>query len=317
MRDITVRQLVSKLDLEKFKGLHNLLFKNTDMSHEWMTWYFDDIGGKHKPNHATRVWGMFDRDLLIGSWCVEPKDLVLDDGLIKVGRCFSVGIHPDYRRQNLFVELSKYAIAQERELGKYEYILGFPQQGRPVIEAHYKSGWSKVQDITMWSYRPMKESVKASRSQVREITNFQSCVQRPASFSETADYRNCKWLYHPDNHYICLELRHPRHNAISHSYVVMKPYGDSCHILDINGNEPVHTAELLEASKSLAYRHKWHELTMWHADNESNGLEPGLHGFVPETTRGSSITLIAVNINAKNPLAFDRCHFQMGVEEIY
>lgn len=316
MSNITCRLLLdSREDRLKFKELHNTLFKNTDMSLEWMNWYFDIIGGMHV-GFNTRAWCMFDGDKLIGIWCVEPKNLITSESLIiKVGRCFSVGIHPDYRRQNLFVELSQFAIEQEHKFKQYEYIVGFPQHGRPVIDAHYKSGWSRVQDITMYSYIPDSQvDKKVLTYRANRIETFSCNNKRPGSFDECKYYRDLRWLEHPDNHYICLE-----HLCLS-GYVVLKPYGDSCHILDLNGGGSMTTEgiiEILNVAKTLAYRHKWHELTLWHADNSNLGINPLEHGFKLGSTRGSSVTLIAVNINAKEPLSLSQCHFQMGSEEIY
>jgi GNAT superfamily N-acetyltransferase len=312
--NITCRLLSNEsIDLIKFKEFHNLLFKNTDMSYEWLSWYIHVIGGMHKhEGHETRIWGMFDDEKLIGTWCVEPKDFIDDNNhRLKIGRCFSVGIHPDYRRRNLFVELSKFAIEQERTLKKYDYILGFPQHGRPVIDAHYKSGWYNVQDIQMYTCKPDK-MVDSRRSDYTLISRFTNSTKTSGRFYEKIAYKKAKWLNHPDNHYICLSVN----KEDCESYMILKPYADSCHILDSHGSIE-DTTTLYNVAKSLAYRHKWFELTSWWADNSIVELNLENIGFTKNCTRGTSVTLIAVNINAEDNFKMKNCNFQMGVEEIY
>lgn len=301
------------LHREPYKQLHNLLFKNTAMSYEWLDWYHRDIAGTNAGAHVTRTYGVFAQDILVGVWSVEPKDFVSATGdVIEVGRCFAVGIHPDYRRHGLFVELSKYAIEQERILGQYEYILGFPQIGRPVVGGHSKAGWEVVQDIE--AYHIDLESIDSvtSRSKVKVVTTFEDLnlsVYLPGSFKVSPTYLNLRWLNHPDNYYICLRCYD--------SYTVLKPYGGVCHILDVQG-EGQAVNVLIDAAKTLCRRHRWQELNMWCASNDhyrAQVVEAGLH-------QGSAfvlpVVLIAVRINATRSLDVTAgSHFQIGVEEIY
>jgi GNAT superfamily N-acetyltransferase len=298
-------------ELDKYKELHNIFFKGAAVSIDWINWYHNEIGSINGAYSGTRTYGAFDEDRLIGIWSVEPKTLkVKDDEDIKVGRCFAVGIHPDYRRRGLFVQLSEYAIKQERERGEYEYILGYPQVGRTVIGGHLKAGWEVVQDIQIYSSEPSVGSVYP-RSMAKVIYDF-NAIKFPdklhGSYNENADYRNLRWLQHPDLQYTCLNH--------GDAYIVLKPYSNFCHILDIKGSEKnVYT--LLEISKTLAKRHGWTELNVWCADNEIYKKQILDAGFKCGANHGLAITMIAVRIKAKGPLVLNDCHIPMGVEEGY
>lgn len=291
----------------QLRELHNKLFQTTDASSQWFTWYMTRIGRLCGDSHQTRAYVILDRGEVIGSWCVEPKLFTAsDDRVLNVGRCFAVGIHPNYRRQNLFVELSQHAIQEERALGRYEYILGFPQDGRPVVGGHLKAGWHELQAIDVLETRP-SELDRVSLRTVDVITDFQltDSVAYRGSFLETPEYRNLRWHDHPDCSYICL--------GRGSSYVVLKPYHNMCHVLDVNGTHE-DVQHLLRATKTLAYRHGWERVTSWGARNDHLVDDFRIVGFHPS---GDQIRMLAVDIVPKGPLALDVCHLMMGVEEMY
>ncbi|MCX6842139.1 MAG: hypothetical protein NTX53_07665 [candidate division WOR-3 bacterium] len=308
-------RLIDPLSLhrEPYKQLHNLLFVNTAMSYEWLDWYHRDIPRTNAGAHVTRTYGAFVQDTLAGIWSVEPKSFVSATGVvIEVGRCFAVGIHPDYRRHGLFVELSKYAIEQERILGQYEYILGFPQRGRPVVGGHLKAGWEVVQDIEAYHIDLESMNSVTSRARVKAVTAFGDLtlsVQLPGSFNVSPAYLNLKWLEHPDNYYICLWC--------DDSYIVLKPYGGICHVLDVQGERRA-VSVLIDAAKTLCRRHRWQELDMWCASNEHYRAQVVEAGFNQDSAFVPPVVLIAVRIKAECPLdVVADSHFQIGVEEIY
>lgn len=297
--------------MHEFKLLHNALFPNTDASLEWLLWYFS-MGMKHQ-NEQTRAYvAIDDNDDLVGMWCVEPKTLVLTDGkFVPVGRCFSVGIHADHRRKNLFTELSCYAIEQERTRGTHEHIIGFPQVGRPVTAAHLKSGWERVQTIAAYSHAVTKPATMTSLRCVTKVFNaklLNSTYVSYGGFYETPEYREDRWFNHPDHSYTCLQYKT--------AYVVTKQYNSTCHVLDMNGTM-TDLITALEGTKTLAYRHNASEITSWCAENEVHkpaleaaGFTNGAKGILP-------IDVLAVRIKALQALELDRCVFGMGVEEIY
>lgn len=302
-------------DLVEFKSFHNTMFKNTDASLEWLMWYLTRFDIEHKPIE-TRVYTLHDDDRLIGTWCVEPKKLAVKAGqygpdTIDVGRCFSVGIHHDYQRRGLFMALSKHAIEEERRLGQYEYVVGFPQIGKPVIDAHLRSGWERVQAVEAWSYVPKKEIDQNSLKWTHVISEFDVRKTRRSyvgSFLETDWYRDVRWLQHPDCKYICI--------GSGTGYIVLKPYGSACHVLDVSG-ETDDVKQLLETAKTLTYRHRWQELTVWCAKNEALASEIEAAGFRTGATFCKPVEALAVRINAKAPLLLGSCHLQMCIEEIY
>jgi GNAT superfamily N-acetyltransferase len=302
-------RVLEREDTEKFKELHNILFKNTAMSHEWWAWYREIE--RFDRSFFTRVYGAFDGDRLIGIWCVEPKNMLANGETLRVGRCFSVGIHPEYQRRGLFVKLSVHAIEKEKEKGQYEYILGFPQVGRSVIEGHIKSGWHRVQVIQMRSIKTDGILPSVSLGDVGRVDDFNRLprsTHRDGDFITSAGYRNRKWIYHPDNSYICLSKRS--------AFVVAKVYKDFCHILDIGGdNENI--IPLIEAVKTLSVRHRWREITAWCASNDPRLDVLETAGFKDGSDCGTSVELLAVRINSKEDLSLGSCCFQMGVEEIY
>jgi len=305
VNEIEYRPLKLDEDKKKFKALHNILFKNTAMSSEWMDWYFELA-------KDVRTYGAFDNENLVGIWCVEAKELSVGRRNTKpVGRCFSVGVHPSFQRRGIFLALSKFAIEQEKKKGQYDYILGFPQFGRSVIDGHLKAGWEHAQDIDVFSIKPSLVDEKASLNSVGRLEKFdnEDSFVPKGGFKESARYNTRRWLRHPDNHYVCLDYE-------PGSFIVVKPYGDSCHILGLEGpNEDV--IELLEAVKTLARRHAWKEINMWCASNDPKKSAVKSCGFSLGSERGTGVKLLAVRINAIEPLVLDKCSFQMGVEEVY
>jgi len=298
--------------LEEYKTLHNLLFRGALVSREWINWYHNTIGTLDDRLTGTRTYGVYDSEKLIGIWSVEPKLVCIEnDKFIKTGRCFAVGIHSDYRRQGLFVSLSKYALEQERKHGEYEYILGFPQTGRTVIGGHLQAGWVTIQDIDIYSYCPVPGETVFSRSKAETITDFKSIYfpgPYSGSFCLDAEYLNHRWIKHPDLQYIYLTYKN--------AFIVLKPYSNFCHVVDFAGDAD-HVSVLLEVSKSLATRHGWVELNIWCAFNEIFKAQIMKAGFKKGANFGSPISMIGVQINAKEALTFETCHFQMGVEEGY
>lgn len=300
-----------------FKTLHNILFPNTNISSDWIEWYIDNVAT------GVRVYGAWSNETeLIGMWCLETKSLKMGNNTVsQVGRCFAVGIHPDFRRKNLFVELSKFAIEEEKKKGLLEYVIGFPQQGRSVVDAHLKAGWELVQKIDAFSCtvetRPKEVSLKYF-----DISYFFSDKRSDAdskliyftpegSFLQSSAYKNKRWFGSPDNFYICL-----RHDT---SAIILKPYAGHCHVVDIfsNYNDFNCVTNLLNAAKLLAFNHKWSELNIWCAENELYKRAIVDAGFKNGAKFGHPIDMLAVKINANEKLEFSSTHFQMGVEEIY
>lgn len=307
-------RLINPLAAEKkdYINLHRDLFKGTKMDNQWLQWYHKDIPGSDKRLSHTRTYGLFDKDKLIGIWSVEPKILRLGNKKIKVGRCFAVGISSDYRRMGLFVKLSEFAIKSERELGEYEYILGFPQTGRAVVGGHLKAGWEEVQLHKIVSFKPHSWNEEFSRYEIDVVKDFNSikyCEKLTDGFDNTNLYRNVRFIKHPRNQYI--------NYSINDALIIIKQYSNFYHLIDMQGSKR-NINKLINVIKSIAVNHGIEEINAW--DNINSKYHDILKecGFVKGAKHGLPITLIAVRINSNTPLIFIQKNvFCMGVEEGY
>lgn len=294
--------------INQYKELHNSLFKGANISKDWINWYHKDI--PRSLEVETITYAAFDGEILVGIWSVEPKLMNINGEIIKVGRCFSVGIHENYRRLGLFVSLSKFAIKSEKIRSEFDYIIGFPQKGRSVIGGHLKAGWEIIHEISIYSTDTF-DYYNYPLSNVEIISNFNHINNKnnlEGSFIEDPLYQNIRWLNHPDVHYIGL-----KYNS---SYLILKSYSNFCHIVDMNG-EKQDILHLLKTSKNLALRHGWVEINLWCAKNEFYKDEIITAGFKEGANFGLPISVIAVKINESKPLLLNHCHIQMGAEEGY
>jgi GNAT superfamily N-acetyltransferase len=296
--------------IEKFKQFHNTIFPNTRASKEWLEWYANFGFLDHEIHTRAHVAIRESDDQIVGTWCVEPKIFSTSEKNIKVGRCFSVGIHPELRRQNLFVRMSKYAIQTEKNIGQYEHILGFPQEGRPVIDAHLKSGWKKLHLITMLGAKPeiTNSSLRESRQVLKDLSTSYEQLS-VGKFVENDSYFTRRWSEHPENNYIILSTKSSR--------IVLKHYSSIMHVLSMQGEE-TNVTFLLNAARTLAFRHKCEELNAWCADGEryKKSLEDA--NFLPNVSKMSNIELMCVDLQEKTlEDSIKRCIFHQGIEEIY
>jgi hypothetical protein len=299
------------VDHDKYLSLHNSLFVGAATTSEWVLWYHNDVPKIKTYSKGTRTWGVFDGDLLIGIWSVEPKLLRVSGDILHVGRCFAVGIHAEYRRHGLFVSLSEYAIQQEKHIAEYEYILGFPQVGRTVIGGHFKAGWEEIFQINIYSRKNEPRVFGPSLSNIKLISDFSDIFKFnniKDGITETAEYYNLRYLKHPDHQYLCY--------SYNNAFIVLKPYGSFCHILELSGpNEDVEY--LLNVLKSLAIKHGWKEVNIWCNDDEIYKNEILSVGFESGAEFGLSVTFIAVKINSIKKLVLENSSIQMGIEEGY
>lgn len=304
---VMIFKQINLLNVDKFKQLHqlhNTLFSTTCANEEWMKWCF---------NHNVRAYGAYDNDRLIGLWCVERKKLVKDNKIIDVGRCFSVGVDPDYRRLNIFTDLSKFAISSEKEIGEFEYILGFPQKGRPVVQAHLNAGWEFVQEIDVLTITPTKYKNVPFHS-VNQVDNFYDVFSASrkveGSFFNSPRDLNHRWIKHPNNRYIIASRYTPRLEC-NDSFIVLKQYSNKMHVLDIHQRN-TDDLVLLKAAHDLALRHACEQITIWCAKNDVYRSMLTQFGFVEGN---ESIDMLAVNVTNNETLNFESCHWSNGSEE--
>jgi len=300
-------------DQEDYKKIHLELFRNATIDSNWIEWYHDKVKASDPRLSSTRTYGIYENSQLIGIWSVEPK--ILRNGnneLIKVGRCFAVGISSDYRRMGLFVSLSEFAIESEKKRAEYEYIIGFPQTGRSVVGGHLKAGWEEITFVDIFSIDLTKNDGSYFRSDVKEVVDFSnqsSPISKTISFDEPSSYRNMRFLMHPKLQYMIY--------TYDDAHIILKPYSTFCHILEMQGSKE-NVKRLIEVSKSICKRHGLVELNVW---NNSEALYNDVLsecGFSIGAEHGLPITIIAVRITANKKLQIEKeFNFGMGVEEGY
>lgn len=298
---------------EDYKKIHNELFRSAAIDNNWIEWYHEKVRVSDSRLSNTRTYGLYDGNRLIGIWSVEPKVMRNSNNeLIKVGRCFAVGISSDYRRMGLFVSLSEFAIESERKRAEFEYIIGFPQTGRSVVGGHIKAGWEEITFVDIYSVDLRINDGKFFRNDAKEVIDF-SNLSTPLninnSFDEPASYRNIRFLMHPKLQYMIY--------TYDNAHIVLKPYSTFCHILEMQGSKK-NVCRLIEVSKSICKRHGLVELNVW---NNSEALYHEVLsecGFSNGAEHGLPITIIAARINANKKLLIEKeFNFGMGVEEGY
>ncbi len=302
-----------EFDQNEYIKIHRELFKSALIDSNWIEWYHYKIVMSDPRLSHTRTYGLFDDKHLIGIWSVEPKLMKTEENeLIKVGRCFAVGVSSNYRRMGLFVKLSEFAIQEEKKIGEYEYILGFPQAGRSVIGGHLKSGWDEIfyNDIYSCNLNDLNEKYfKKDIENVNDFLQLESCISSINSFDETRVYKNIRYISHPTHYYLTFKYKN--------SYIILKPYSNFCHILEMNG-EKQDIYRLIESCKSICKRHGYNEINVWNSKKYLYNDVLEHCEFNEGAIHGLPITIIAVKINAKNKLKINNVfNFGMGVEEGY
>ena len=260
-----------------YKGL----FPDSPLDLSWFRWYYKLF--------KVRTYVILDNNKIIGTWNVESRKFQYHGKIINVGRCFSVGISEKYRRQGLFVELSKYAIEQERITGEYEYILGFPNVKNPVLQGHLKSGWYPVLDIH--KYELKRHDIIFQNKKI-------DFVAKNVEFSRYGEFYTTEERFKSN----------PNYKYIVIDDLVLKPYQNFCHILQLED------ANQLFIAKKLCVNHQWDRLTIWYNDNDIFRHSILQDGFIPS---GKVRKLIALNMNAKYDIELPNCHFNHGIEEAY
>lgn len=326
MYEFTGNEHDNGLACAKVKRIHNQLFPGMFASTDWFKWYAS-IDAHPYDDESTRFYTAHKENDIVGLWCVEPKKLMISGKEILVGRCFAVGIHADQRRQGLFTDLSRYAIEEERKHGAYEYVLGFPQVGKPVVEAHLKAGWERVQEINTHVF-PTTDVLKLDEASTlfsaRKISDFSSlrhAMIYENGFSETPTYKNERWLNHPENTYTCLRKD-------DSAFIVLKQHGEKMHVLDITNRTLLNgsTENLLLCARSFARKHGCKTMSLWCADNDpllnivaSLNKKLGTSDWSSWIDRSHSIDMLSVRITAGTSLRLRmrETAFSMGAEEGY
>lgn len=302
MNNINFKKVdVGNLEFNKYCNTHNLIFQNSNLSKSRIKWFHKTL------DKNTRTYGAYDKNTLIGIWSVVPHEFRYNSKIIKVGRAFSAGINSNYRRQGLFIELSRYAFQQEKERNEVEYLFGFPLSTNIVTKAHFKAGWYKVMDIPIYSLK--LEDIKVVRP-LEGVVSLNSLNIRTFAAHEGSFLNNNiekRFLNHPEYCYFMLSTN------LYNNYIILKPYKNWCHILDIldTSNE---RQTMLEIAKNIVKAHCWSDLTVWCADNDLYLDEYIRAGF---TKTAVSRSMIAYNIKANQNITLSTSHIQNWIEEMF
>jgi hypothetical protein len=296
---------ISMLD-PQFKGMHNHLFPISNRSQRWIEWWHHTVNlGR------VRVYGAYSFDQLVGMWCVESRSLMYNGKVIPVGRCFSVGIHEQYREKGLFIGLGMHALEEERKIGEYDYVLGFPTKDRPVVHGHIHAGWKISQEIDVCSVI-VDEYMDRGDDYLREdFGHWQSMIKSPSQtlFPKEGSFVNWnrgRWVGHPQVNYITLS------NATTTA--VVKQYKGWAHVLSLEGYTKQGVAKMLRCIKALGKRHQWTHINLWAAENQMWKEEMTEAGFV---NKEEPRLILSYNINATREFKLTTSNIQMGIEEGY
>lgn len=291
--------LTNEEDREAYIALHNDLFKSANIDRDWMDWYHVRLPSVRKSINKTRTFGVLDGNRLIGIWSVEEIILSDTNKSYRVGRCFAVGIHSDYRRQGLFVSLSTYALGELKKSKEFEFLVGFPQKGRSVTGGHLKAGWELFGEIQL-----MSKKIETYPHIGVNIGNVNNSLERVTSDS----YLKARFLEHPYCNY--------SYFSYGDGLVILKGYADFVQIVYSHGN-PKELEMLNLAMQRLAYRHGQKEILTWSNPLSLEHSNISKLGFATGSDNNVSVDIIHYPITINTPSSILGLNFYMSIEEGY
>lgn len=289
----------SNVDRDAYISLHNDLFRTANIDYDWMDWYHERLPVVRGSKNKTRTFGVLDKDRLIGIWSVE--EIVMNDGIksYRVGRCFAVGIHSDYRRMGLFVSLSTYALSELRKSKDFEFLIGFPQKGRSVTPGHLKAGWKMLGDVHLMSK-------KIERYPIRGVNL--SSVNNLLNSIASNDYLNARFLSHPYCNYSYL--------THGEGLLILKSYADFIQVVYSSGDS--NELEFLYRSlERLTFRHGQKEIITWSNPLSKSHSELEKLGFENGSDKNVSVDIIYFPITSFALPNLEGINFHMSIEEGY
>ena len=157
------------------------------------------------PTGKNRTYLLFDEDdKIIGALCALPINIKLNKNQIDGVLLTSGMIHPEYRSKNLFVQLEKYLIEKEKELGT-SFFIGVPNKN--IFRSHLKTGLTvsaNLDFIGKFSFN--KKENKCEQIQIFDdsFNELQDVIAEQPNFilSKNTDFLNWRYFQHPDNEYL-------------------------------------------------------------------------------------------------------------------
>ena len=244
------------------------------------------------PTGKSRTYLLFDEDdKIIGALSALPINIKLNKNQINGVLLTSGMIHPEYRSKNLFVQLEKYLIEKEKELGTSVFI-GAPNKN--IFRSHLKTGLTvsaNLDFIGKFSFN--KKENKCEQIQIFDdsFNELQNAIAEQSNFILSKDTYFLNWRYfqHPDNEYL-VYARFLNNKPVG--WVAIKQFNDNgylkTHILDIAAVDFNVFKDLINQAEYFAHRR--HELNTWQIDNSiySDWFEK--LGFIPTPNKNVLIT---------------------------
>jgi len=289
---------------QKFIDCYNTIFPSVQMTRQWFDWYY-----VWNCDSKVSVYGVFDSDNLIGIWCLHSCDLNIP---IKIARGFAMGIHPSYRKQGLFHELTQFVFKSEKRKKKYDLLIGLPRKTNPILKNHLKAGWEVLCEIPQYEIFDITQmSQNKYWFDDLELDDYWENSYIPKWDKKILAYKYDwdKRYYHPEQKYwICYYKNES-------NCVALKPYGDTLHILDMNAQD---VNDLLICVKNLAFRQKFSKITAWCHESDMFLVDLIRNGFI----KSNDVRVMVKYDLSDTPFSFDNynlqaIHIPNVIEEMY
>lgn len=225
-------------DVLSIRGLLNKLFRSPPSERE-IAWYFES-----GPMGKSRVYGVEDDSgCLVGCFAFKPTTLQVGGGVVQAALGHHLAIDPDFRASNAFIELSRYALAGEAQLGS-QFVFGPPNKN--AVKAHMVlMKWRAWTSLALLVSRQPAGGVAAGgefsiqrtetfSDEIRDLAEFHGSLF-DVSLIRTPEWMTWRYLEHPKRPYVSLLIR--RRGQLE-GVVVAKPWslGEGrykIHIMDI------------------------------------------------------------------------------------
>lgn len=311
---ILYRKAVPEVDDEKILSLYNYTFNRT-ISMEVFRWlnYSCPFG----PNRLY-IAEEQTTSSIVGAYGLLPYKVKFNNEVIDGSLCTNVATHPDYQGRGIFVNLGKFALAQEE---RYESKISLGVPNKNALRGHLKVGFEIVSDldfIVNYSNKPEEfKATKIDRFSEKFDVLLSTSIDK-MKFAVFKDHRFLNWRYfdRPDQEYHVYAYQDE--NTVS-GFIVLKYFEENgykkAHILDIYAiNEHVFN-DLLNVAKSFAFTRNCQELNCWQIRNSPYAPWFYKRGF--ELSANKDILIVKKNFGVKKALISQDWWFMLGDNDSY
>jgi GNAT superfamily N-acetyltransferase len=104
---------------------------------------------------------------IVGYMGLIPVDMKMGNCLVRGAQAVDLVVHPNFRRQGMFLEIGKACVKEAMENG-ISFFYGFPNE--PAYQGHLKYGWFYVGDIPVLARAPSPYNlIRGNLGRLREI----------------------------------------------------------------------------------------------------------------------------------------------------